>query len=211
MQVCTHKHTCTHAPACTHASTCKRECMHIHTNSHASPCKHMHTCKHTYTHTLIKPMAEEKLQLRVKARSSSGKCLSPTCSMDTRHGWEEHHHTSTSRPVSRTDLPGGGSSGTQWTLTEMHLLSSPQNPCDDKCHRDIWSKEMSCDHDPKFLVIGPQKTSETFLLGQPHSIAHEDKQQPHAGSRTPLTWMSEPTLPLTSLTQLENVLTCLSE
>ncbi|KAJ7327022.1 hypothetical protein JRQ81_016781 [Phrynocephalus forsythii] len=33
-----------------------------------------------------------------------------------------------------------------------------QNPCDDKRHRDIWSKEKTCDRLPKFLVIGPQKT-----------------------------------------------------
>ncbi|RXM29794.1 Bifunctional heparan sulfate N-deacetylase/N-sulfotransferase 2 [Acipenser ruthenus] len=33
-----------------------------------------------------------------------------------------------------------------------------QNPCDDKRHKDIWSKEKTCDRLPKFLVIGPQKT-----------------------------------------------------
>lgn len=33
-----------------------------------------------------------------------------------------------------------------------------QNPCDDKRHKDIWSREKTCDHLPKFLVIGPQKT-----------------------------------------------------
>ncbi|KAI5168162.1 Bifunctional Heparan Sulfate N-Deacetylase/N-Sulfotransferase 3 [Manis pentadactyla] len=38
-----------------------------------------------------------------------------------------------------------------------------QNPCDDKCHRDIWSKEKTCDRLPKFLVIGPQKTGTTAL------------------------------------------------
>ncbi|XP_074253070.1 bifunctional heparan sulfate N-deacetylase/N-sulfotransferase 3 isoform X5 [Saimiri boliviensis] len=38
-----------------------------------------------------------------------------------------------------------------------------QNPCDDKRHRDIWSKEKTCDRLPKFLVIGPQKTGTTAL------------------------------------------------
>ncbi|KAM8764081.1 bifunctional heparan sulfate N-deacetylase/N-sulfotransferase 3 [Rhynchonycteris naso] len=38
-----------------------------------------------------------------------------------------------------------------------------QNPCDDKRHRDIWSKEKSCDRLPKFLVIGPQRTGTTAL------------------------------------------------
>ncbi|XP_066549040.1 bifunctional heparan sulfate N-deacetylase/N-sulfotransferase 2 [Amia ocellicauda] len=38
-----------------------------------------------------------------------------------------------------------------------------QNPCDDKRHKDIWSKEKTCDRLPKFLVIGPQKTGTTAL------------------------------------------------
>ncbi|XP_075705859.1 bifunctional heparan sulfate N-deacetylase/N-sulfotransferase 3-like [Rhinoderma darwinii] len=38
-----------------------------------------------------------------------------------------------------------------------------QNPCDDKRHRDIWSKEKTCDRLPKFLVVGPQKTGTTAL------------------------------------------------
>ncbi|XP_036827838.1 bifunctional heparan sulfate N-deacetylase/N-sulfotransferase 4-like [Oncorhynchus mykiss] len=46
-----------------------------------------------------------------------------------------------------------------------------QNPCDDKRHRDIWSKEKTCDRLPKALVIGPQKTGTTelclFLLMHP--------------------------------------------
>uniref|UniRef100_A0A8C2NSH1 [heparan sulfate]-glucosamine N-sulfotransferase n=1 Tax=Capra hircus TaxID=9925 RepID=A0A8C2NSH1_CAPHI len=40
-----------------------------------------------------------------------------------------------------------------------------QNPCDDKRHKDIWSREKTCDHLPKFLVIGPQKTGKTNQLG----------------------------------------------
>lgn len=46
--------------------------------------------------------------------------------------------------------------------TPLHS-SSIQNPCDDKRHRDIWSKEKTCDRLPKFLVIGPQKTGEKPL------------------------------------------------
>ncbi|XP_039702848.1 bifunctional heparan sulfate N-deacetylase/N-sulfotransferase 4-like [Pteropus medius] len=46
-----------------------------------------------------------------------------------------------------------------------------QNPCDDKRHKDIWSREKTCDHLPKFLIIGPQKTGTTalclFLLMHP--------------------------------------------
>ncbi|XP_067876624.1 bifunctional heparan sulfate N-deacetylase/N-sulfotransferase 2 isoform X3 [Heterodontus francisci] len=37
------------------------------------------------------------------------------------------------------------------------------NPCDDKRHKDIWSKEKTCDRLPKFLIIGPQKTGTTAL------------------------------------------------
>nr|KAF6401849.1 N-deacetylase and N-sulfotransferase 4 [Rousettus aegyptiacus] len=46
-----------------------------------------------------------------------------------------------------------------------------QNPCDDKRHKDIWSREKTCGHLPRFLVIGPQKTGTTalclFLLMHP--------------------------------------------
>ncbi|MBN3301586.1 NDST4 sulfotransferase, partial [Amia calva] len=38
-----------------------------------------------------------------------------------------------------------------------------QNPCDDRRHKDIWSKEKTCDRLPKFLVVGPQKTGTTAL------------------------------------------------
>lgn len=41
------------------------------------------------------------------------------------------------------------------------IFSSIQNPCHDKRHKDIWSKEKTCDRLPKFLVIGPQKTGES--------------------------------------------------
>lgn len=37
-----------------------------------------------------------------------------------------------------------------------------QDPCEDKRHKDIWSKEKTCDRFPKLLVIGPQKTGETL-------------------------------------------------
>ncbi|KFV97440.1 Bifunctional heparan sulfate N-deacetylase/N-sulfotransferase 4, partial [Fulmarus glacialis] len=50
------------------------------------------------------------------------------------------------------------------------------NPCDDKRHRDIWSRDKTCDHLPKFLVIGPQKTGTTalylFLLMHPSIISN---------------------------------------
>uniref|UniRef100_A0A3P9HYK7 [heparan sulfate]-glucosamine N-sulfotransferase n=1 Tax=Oryzias latipes TaxID=8090 RepID=A0A3P9HYK7_ORYLA len=38
-----------------------------------------------------------------------------------------------------------------------------QNPCHDKRHKDIWSKEKTCDRLPKFLIVGPQKTGTTAL------------------------------------------------
>ncbi|XP_046892157.1 bifunctional heparan sulfate N-deacetylase/N-sulfotransferase 1-like [Hypomesus transpacificus] len=38
-----------------------------------------------------------------------------------------------------------------------------QDPCEDKRHKDIWSKEKICDRFPKLLVIGPQKTGTTAL------------------------------------------------
>ncbi|KAM9660671.1 bifunctional heparan sulfate N-deacetylase/N-sulfotransferase 4 [Morphnus guianensis] len=51
-----------------------------------------------------------------------------------------------------------------------------QNPCDDKRHRDIWSRDKTCDHLPKLLVIGPQKTGTTalylFLLMHPSIISN---------------------------------------
>uniref|UniRef100_A0ABK0LTK5 [heparan sulfate]-glucosamine N-sulfotransferase n=1 Tax=Rattus norvegicus TaxID=10116 RepID=A0ABK0LTK5_RAT len=51
-----------------------------------------------------------------------------------------------------------------------------QNPCDDKRHKDIWSREKTCDHLPKFLVIGPQKTGTTalylFLLMHPSIVSN---------------------------------------
>ncbi|XP_016352889.1 bifunctional heparan sulfate N-deacetylase/N-sulfotransferase 2-like [Sinocyclocheilus anshuiensis] len=43
------------------------------------------------------------------------------------------------------------------------FFSSIQNPCHDKRHKDIWSKEKTCDRLPKFLVIGPQKTGTSAL------------------------------------------------
>lgn len=49
-------------------------------------------------------------------------------------------------------------------ITSKILCCSPllQNPCDDKRHRDIWSKEKTCDRLPKFLVVGPQKTGKSL-------------------------------------------------
>ncbi|NXC21243.1 NDST1 sulfotransferase, partial [Mystacornis crossleyi] len=37
------------------------------------------------------------------------------------------------------------------------------DPCEDKRHKDIWSKEKTCDRFPKLLIIGPQKTGTTAL------------------------------------------------
>ncbi|XP_069487167.1 bifunctional heparan sulfate N-deacetylase/N-sulfotransferase 4 isoform X2 [Ambystoma mexicanum] len=46
-----------------------------------------------------------------------------------------------------------------------------QNPCDDRRHRDIWSRDKTCNRLPTFFVIGPQKTGTTalylFLLMHP--------------------------------------------
>ncbi|KAJ8000437.1 hypothetical protein DPEC_G00180120 [Dallia pectoralis] len=69
------------------------------------------------------------------------------------------------------------------TWTHLHLVTLPplqlarryfnifpeqreplwQNPCDDKRHKDIWSKEKSCDRLPRVLVTGPQRTGTTSL------------------------------------------------
>uniref|UniRef100_A0A672RB30 [heparan sulfate]-glucosamine N-sulfotransferase n=1 Tax=Sinocyclocheilus grahami TaxID=75366 RepID=A0A672RB30_SINGR len=43
-----------------------------------------------------------------------------------------------------------------------------QNPCDDKRHKDIWSKEKTCDRLPKFMVVGPQKTGNSVLPLREH-------------------------------------------
>ncbi|KAK7140938.1 hypothetical protein R3I93_015170 [Phoxinus phoxinus] len=50
----------------------------------------------------------------------------------------------------------------------FHLFPSDaeplwQDPCEDKRHKDIWSKEKTCDRFPKLLLIGPQKTGATAL------------------------------------------------
>ncbi|XP_067313077.1 bifunctional heparan sulfate N-deacetylase/N-sulfotransferase 1 [Pseudorasbora parva] len=50
----------------------------------------------------------------------------------------------------------------------FHLFPSDaeplwQDPCEDKRHKDIWSKEKTCDRFPKMLLIGPQKTGATAL------------------------------------------------
>ncbi|XP_078741996.1 bifunctional heparan sulfate N-deacetylase/N-sulfotransferase 2-like [Lampetra fluviatilis] len=38
-----------------------------------------------------------------------------------------------------------------------------QNPCHDKRHKDIWSKEKTCDRLPSVIIMGPQKTGTTAL------------------------------------------------
>uniref|UniRef100_H3A5G8 [heparan sulfate]-glucosamine N-sulfotransferase n=2 Tax=Latimeria chalumnae TaxID=7897 RepID=H3A5G8_LATCH len=61
-------------------------------------------------------------------------------------------------------------------LFPQHKEPLWQSPCDDKRHKDIWSKEKTCDRLPKFLVIGPQKTGTTalylFLLMHPSIICN---------------------------------------
>lgn len=54
--------------------------------------------------------------------------------------------------------------------SKIHYSSFLQNPCDDKRHKDIWSREKTCDHLPKFLVIGPQKTGKNSQLCCLHSF-----------------------------------------
>lgn len=54
--------------------------------------------------------------------------------------------------------------------SKIHSSSFLQNPCDDKRHKDIWSREKTCDHLPKFLVIGPQKTGKNNQLCCLHSF-----------------------------------------
>lgn len=62
-----------------------------------------------------------------------------------------------------------------------------QNPCDDKRHKDIWSKEKTCDRLPKFLIVGPQKTGESSLanfscpaLSPKDSLAQEFPSHTHS-------------------------------
>ncbi|KAL7985825.1 hypothetical protein Chor_010991 [Crotalus horridus] len=63
------------------------------------------------------------------------------------------------------EYPGGSSeldkiiNGGELFLT---VLLNP-DPCEDKRHKDIWSKEKTCDRFPKLLIIGPQKTGTTAL------------------------------------------------
>lgn len=49
-----------------------------------------------------------------------------------------------------------------------NTLADKQNPCHDKRHKDIWSKEKTCDRLPKFMVVGPQKTGNSVLLLREH-------------------------------------------
>nr|XP_014351371.1 PREDICTED: bifunctional heparan sulfate N-deacetylase/N-sulfotransferase 1 [Latimeria chalumnae] len=61
-----------------------------------------------------------------------------------------------------------------------------QDPCEDKRHKDIWSKEKTCDRFPKLLIIGPQKTGNQPL--------------PLKGKRNRLFFFSRPALPCQSTT-----------
>ncbi|XP_067900152.1 bifunctional heparan sulfate N-deacetylase/N-sulfotransferase 1b isoform X2 [Heterodontus francisci] len=44
----------------------------------------------------------------------------------------------------------------------LTVLLNP-DPCEDRRHKDIWSKEKTCDRLPKLLIIGPQKSGTTAL------------------------------------------------
>lgn len=48
-----------------------------------------------------------------------------------------------------------------------------QDPCEDKRHKDIWSKEKTCDRFPKLLVIGPQKTGEARYISSSYRMELE--------------------------------------
>lgn len=48
-----------------------------------------------------------------------------------------------------------------------------QDPCEDKRHKDIWSKEKTCDRFPKLLIIGPQKTGERRCCVAPYRSSLE--------------------------------------
>lgn len=65
-----------------------------------------------------------------------------------------------------------------------HGASSPQNPCDDKRHKDIWSREKTCGHLPRFLVIGPQKTG-TAPLGPLAGRARDAGRGPRDAAACP--------------------------
>lgn len=78
----------------------------------------------------------------------------------------------TSAPVVRRVLWGceshvvlcAGEPFTEVQAPRHHPLSL-QDPCEDKRHKDIWSKEKTCDRFPKLLIIGPQKTGRSLPSG----------------------------------------------
>lgn len=43
------------------------------------------------------------------------------------------------------------------------LFMFTQNPCNDKRHRAIWSTSKNCSRLPDFIVIGPQKSGNSYL------------------------------------------------
>lgn len=51
--------------------------------------------------------------------------------------------------------------------SQQYIIVYLQDPCEDKRHKDIWSKEKTCDRFPKLLIIGPQKTGETRCFRAP--------------------------------------------
>lgn len=88
--------------------------------------------------------------------------------METREPEPEQGLTPNSR-VSRKNLIPSFEQFLHYTArdsfhSKIYRSSFLQNPCDDKRHKDIWSREKTCDHLPKFLVIGPQKTGRNSQL-----------------------------------------------
>lgn len=60
------------------------------------------------------------------------------------------------------------------SLSSNRVMLFLQDPCEDKRHKDIWSKEKTCDRFPKLLIIGPQKTGTPCL---PSSLLYKTQQK----------------------------------
>lgn len=63
-----------------------------------------------------------------------------------------------------------------WSLILCHAF---QDPCEDKRHKDIWSKEKTCDRFPKLLIIGPQKTGTSLYPWCPEHAGRLARSPPH--------------------------------
>lgn len=69
-----------------------------------------------------------------------------------------------------------------------------QDPCEDKRHKDIWSKEKTCDRFPKLLIIGPQKTGECLSFHPPSDQKHAVAPSSCHGHLRVLKWNNAPTV-----------------